>query len=316
MTLDRMLASTKVTEAAQSQVLIQPENKLKPAEETQIKCPRCDSMNTKFCYYNNYSLTQPRYFCKSCRRYWTKGGTLRNVPIGGGCRKNKQSLSSSSSSSPPSSSSSSPTLEMPPHHQLPPPILLHDHHLPYHDSTTVSAPGGSELSLAFAKLQGRVGGLGGGFEFNGNRYILNNHGNNVHFRNIMGSHQALVTHRSLGNLYGGTTMETYGGDRCAISTAMDTYHHDHVMTIATSVAHQTLQEEEVILGEELSRTMWRQIISGGNMGSVNGGSSGGSSCAAGGHRLDAMIRESWNDTGLGCSSWCGHGPSSLELAWN
>ncbi|KAL6582882.1 hypothetical protein OROMI_004960 [Orobanche minor] len=64
-----------------------------------IKCPRCDSPNTKFCYYNNYSLTQPRYFCKTCRRYWTKGGALRSVPIGGGCRKNKKIIKSSSSSS-------------------------------------------------------------------------------------------------------------------------------------------------------------------------------------------------------------------------
>ena len=64
-----------------------------------LKCPRCDSPNTKFCYYNNYSLTQPRYFCKTCRRYWTKGGALRNVPVGGGCRKNKKLKSSSSSPS-------------------------------------------------------------------------------------------------------------------------------------------------------------------------------------------------------------------------
>ncbi|KAH6775259.1 TARGET OF MONOPTEROS 6 [Perilla frutescens var. hirtella] len=64
------------------------------------RCPRCDSSNTKFCYYNNYSLSQPRYFCKACRRYWTQGGTLRNVPIGGGCRKSKRprTLGSSSSS--------------------------------------------------------------------------------------------------------------------------------------------------------------------------------------------------------------------------
>ncbi|KAK4736549.1 hypothetical protein R3W88_000246 [Solanum pinnatisectum] len=59
-------------------------------------CPRCGSTNTKFCYYNNYSLTQPRYFCKGCRRYWTKGGSLRNVPIGGGCRKSRRGKSSSS----------------------------------------------------------------------------------------------------------------------------------------------------------------------------------------------------------------------------
>ncbi|KAF5454376.1 hypothetical protein F2P56_024047 [Juglans regia] len=62
--------------------------------EQSLKCPRCDSPNTKFCYYNNYSLTQPRHFCKNCRRYWTKGGALRNVPIGGGCRKNKKVQSS------------------------------------------------------------------------------------------------------------------------------------------------------------------------------------------------------------------------------
>ncbi|KAL9675176.1 hypothetical protein QQ045_003377 [Rhodiola kirilowii] len=53
-------------------------------------CQRCGSTNTKFCYYNNYSLTQPRYFCKGCRRYWTKGGSLRNVPVGGGCRKTRR----------------------------------------------------------------------------------------------------------------------------------------------------------------------------------------------------------------------------------
>ncbi|XVF04983.1 hypothetical protein REPUB_Repub05bG0130800 [Reevesia pubescens] len=74
----------------------QQERKPRPQPEQALKCPRCDSANTKFCYYNNYSLTQPRYFCKSCRRYWTKGGTLRNVPVGGGCRKNKRSSSSSS----------------------------------------------------------------------------------------------------------------------------------------------------------------------------------------------------------------------------
>nr|CAB3490660.1 unnamed protein product [Digitaria exilis] len=62
-------------------------------------CPRCDSTNTKFCYYNNYSTTQPRYLCKTCRRYWTQGGVLRNVPVGGSCRKNKQQRAASASSS-------------------------------------------------------------------------------------------------------------------------------------------------------------------------------------------------------------------------
>ncbi|XWS12048.1 hypothetical protein CRYUN_Cryun37aG0057200 [Craigia yunnanensis] len=65
-------------------------------EQEQLKCPRCDSTNTKFCYYNNYNLSQPRHFCKNCRRYWTKGGALRNIPVGGSTRKNTKRSSSSS----------------------------------------------------------------------------------------------------------------------------------------------------------------------------------------------------------------------------
>ncbi|KAF6170686.1 hypothetical protein GIB67_015638 [Kingdonia uniflora] len=64
-------------------------------------CPR-ESSNTKFSYFNNCSLSKPRYRCKTCKRHLTLGGTLRNVPVGGGSRKTKQtptrnSLSSSSS---------------------------------------------------------------------------------------------------------------------------------------------------------------------------------------------------------------------------
>ncbi|XP_031111306.1 dof zinc finger protein DOF5.1-like [Ipomoea triloba] len=65
-----------------------------PQPENGLKCPRCDSTSTKFCYYNNYSLSQPRHFCKTCRRYWTRGGAMRNVPVGGGCRRNKRSKKS------------------------------------------------------------------------------------------------------------------------------------------------------------------------------------------------------------------------------
>ncbi|VVB04703.1 unnamed protein product [Arabis nemorensis] len=80
------------------------QNQKKPSQafrqappEQSLRCPRCDSTNTKFCYYNNYSLSQPRYFCKSCRRYWTKGGILRNIPIGGAYRKHKRSSSTTKS---------------------------------------------------------------------------------------------------------------------------------------------------------------------------------------------------------------------------
>uniref|UniRef100_A0A1J3JWN8 Dof zinc finger protein n=1 Tax=Noccaea caerulescens TaxID=107243 RepID=A0A1J3JWN8_NOCCA len=86
------------------------ERKARPQEK--LNCPRCNSTNTKFCYYNNYSLTQPRYFCKGCRRYWTEGGSLRNVPVGGSSRKNKRS-------STPLASPSNPKLP-----DLNPPILF------------------------------------------------------------------------------------------------------------------------------------------------------------------------------------------------
>ena len=45
-----------------------------PRPEGSSPCPRCDSMDTKFCYYNNYNVKQPRYFCKvgtfsTCRAF-------------------------------------------------------------------------------------------------------------------------------------------------------------------------------------------------------------------------------------------------------
>ncbi|KAJ4824037.1 hypothetical protein Tsubulata_007433 [Turnera subulata] len=77
-----------------------------------LPCPRCDSISTKFCYYNNYNLAQPRYFCKGCRRYWTHGGSLRNIPVGGGSRKNskRSSRSATSTSSTTTANSSSSTI--------------------------------------------------------------------------------------------------------------------------------------------------------------------------------------------------------------
>ncbi|KAL0643894.1 hypothetical protein Bca4012_042184 [Brassica carinata] len=95
------------------------EKKARPEKYHALNCPRCNSLNTKFCYYNNYSLTQPRYFCKDCKRYWTQGGSLRNIPIGGGVRKNKRSSSSSSSNSN-SASSSKKTLSV--NNKTPPPL--------------------------------------------------------------------------------------------------------------------------------------------------------------------------------------------------
>ena len=52
-------------------------------------CARCGSEATRFCYYNNGLTTQPRHFCRACQRYWTAGGTLRNLPKGSGRRKDR-----------------------------------------------------------------------------------------------------------------------------------------------------------------------------------------------------------------------------------
>lgn len=63
-------------------------------------CPRCGSKQTKFCYYNNYNINQPRYYCKSCQRYWTAGGNLRDVPVGAGRRKSKSAKQEANESVP------------------------------------------------------------------------------------------------------------------------------------------------------------------------------------------------------------------------
>ncbi|KAK3028705.1 hypothetical protein RJ639_038958 [Escallonia herrerae] len=39
------------------------------------------------------SLAQPRFFCKGCRRHWTRGGSLRNVPVDGRCRRSSRGRS-------------------------------------------------------------------------------------------------------------------------------------------------------------------------------------------------------------------------------
>ncbi|KAK9280095.1 hypothetical protein L1049_013780 [Liquidambar formosana] len=150
----------------------QQEKKPRPQPEQALKCPRCDSTNTKFCYYNNYSLTQPRYFCKSCRRYWTKGGTLRNVPVGGGCRKNNKRSSSSSSSKR--------TQQEQPFNStnIPNPLISSLPSLTY-DS--------NDLTLAFARLHKQPGGQMG-FDDHHDFSVLGN-SNTTHCDNILGNPQ-------------------------------------------------------------------------------------------------------------------------------
>lgn len=83
---------TSKTEEEQGETSNSQDKNLKKPDKI-LPCPRCNSMDTKFCYYNNYNVNQPRHFCKNCQRYWTAGGTMRNVPVGAGRRKNKNSAS-------------------------------------------------------------------------------------------------------------------------------------------------------------------------------------------------------------------------------
>ncbi|GAA0170578.1 hypothetical protein Leryth_014553 [Lithospermum erythrorhizon] len=122
----------------------------KPTEPEQLPCPRCDSTNTKFCYYNNYNLSQPRHFCKSCRRYWTRGGTLRNVPIGGGTRRS----SSSSNKRPRTDSATS---------------------APSSAQEVLNSLPVQEMGHGLGSLGGYIGGQGG-FEMNLNEALPENNG--------------------------------------------------------------------------------------------------------------------------------------------
>ncbi|KAJ4841034.1 hypothetical protein Tsubulata_009370 [Turnera subulata] len=89
---DSSKSKSSKSEKEQSDAANSQEKTLKKPDKI-LPCPRCNSMDTKFCYYNNYNVNQPRHFCKACQRYWTAGGTMRNVPVGAGRRKNKNSSS-------------------------------------------------------------------------------------------------------------------------------------------------------------------------------------------------------------------------------
>ncbi|KAL8044210.1 hypothetical protein ABFX02_08G031800 [Erythranthe guttata] len=67
-----------------------------PPPPTPKRCPRCNSLDTNFRYYNNNDREQPRHYCRTCKRHWTVGGTLRNIPIGGRPRNNRRTRASSS----------------------------------------------------------------------------------------------------------------------------------------------------------------------------------------------------------------------------
>lgn len=43
------------------------------------QCPRCNSKNTKFCYYNNYNVKQPRYYCRVSSRHQYRDVTAASM---------------------------------------------------------------------------------------------------------------------------------------------------------------------------------------------------------------------------------------------
>ncbi|XAR71250.1 hypothetical protein NMG60_11028428 [Bertholletia excelsa] len=114
---DATTSKTSKTLEEQSQTSNSQDKTLKKPDKI-LPCPRCNSMDTKFCYYNNYNVNQPRHYCKNCQRYWTAGGTMRNVPVGAGRRKNKNSTSHNRHITVPEAS------------QNPPPILPNAIHHP------------------------------------------------------------------------------------------------------------------------------------------------------------------------------------------
>ncbi|KAG8644549.1 hypothetical protein MANES_11G140300v8 [Manihot esculenta] len=253
------------------------ERKPRPQPEQALKCPRCDSTNTKFCYYNNYSLSQPRYFCKSCRRYWTKGGTLRNVPVGGGCRKNKRS----------SSSSSKKTQD---HHQLTP----NTHPL---SSLPPLAYDSNDLSLAFARLHHQSTGQLG-FDDQHDLSILGNP--NSHTSAATPSLFEALRYgfldsqsNNLQNLYygygNGNMGEVEDSGICNVSGEMMMPYED-MSGAATQAVTVTTMKQELCNGreDENSKLLW------GFPWQINGNGIGG--------ELDPG-RENWNT--LGGSAWHG-----------
>ncbi|KAF5206988.1 hypothetical protein FRX31_003426 [Thalictrum thalictroides] len=53
------------------------------------QCPRCNSLETMYGYYNNYCDIQASYRCKICSHYWDHGEVLGDISVRGK-RKNNE----------------------------------------------------------------------------------------------------------------------------------------------------------------------------------------------------------------------------------
>ncbi|EAZ26442.1 hypothetical protein OsJ_10328 [Oryza sativa Japonica Group] len=78
-----------------------------PHPKPALKCPRCDSTNTKFCYYNNTPSPSPATSARPAAATGRAAARSGKVPVCGGCRRNKRSGKSSSAAAAGASSSSS-----------------------------------------------------------------------------------------------------------------------------------------------------------------------------------------------------------------
>ncbi|CAH8364264.1 unnamed protein product, partial [Eruca vesicaria subsp. sativa] len=127
-------------------MIVSPSHQQQPPQP-QLKCPRCDSSNTKFCYYNNYSLSQPRHFCKACKRYWTRGGTLRNVPVGGSYRKNKRVKRPATATAAPTASTTTSSSPNNPNHHISHFPSMNHHHQPMFYGLSDHVSSGNNLPM-------------------------------------------------------------------------------------------------------------------------------------------------------------------------
>lgn len=282
--------NSKTSSSSQEQM-----RKPRPQAEQALKCPRCDSTNTKFCYYNNYSLSQPRYFCKSCRRYWTQGGTLRNVPVGGGCRKNKRSSSSSSSTT----NSSSSSFKKPQDHPFASAGLPHFSYDHQPNDLFARLHKNSGGPPTFNDFDLSVLGMSNGDVLNGNFGYNNSQGM------YYGSHHS-------NNMGGGVEMGGgYDQD----------HHHDHNhysnATTTTAATTVTTMKQELFGGREMSNEQSKMVWGYQNW-EMNNGNGGGITAAAttttDHHHSNMMMgmdfdsvsaRESWNNAFTNASSWHG-----------
>ncbi|OEL16479.1 hypothetical protein BAE44_0022503 [Dichanthelium oligosanthes] len=62
-----------------------------------LPCPRCNSVDTKFCYFNNYNEKQPRHYCRNCPAKEDEANTssgsqvVLDLVLGSGDKKEERS---------------------------------------------------------------------------------------------------------------------------------------------------------------------------------------------------------------------------------